>query len=102
METRIDEATRAGRLSDQLRQQHRGFREWDLVSSRRDHQTILEIIINGRDAEDAEGRPLPTLVYLSREKRPKHHHNFKAGAMNALVELKHLLTIYLVTTIITI
>lgn len=96
METRIGEATRAGRLSDKLRQQHKGFREWDFVSSRRDHQTILEILINGRDAEDAaavdvEGRPLPTLVYLAREKRPNHHHNFKAGAMNALVE-EHFLT----------
>lgn len=28
---------------------------------------------------------LPTLVYLAREKRPQHPHNFKAGAMNALV-----------------
>jgi hypothetical protein len=24
-------------------------------------------------------------VYVSREKSPKHHHNFKAGAMNVLV-----------------
>jgi hypothetical protein len=28
---------------------------------------------------------LPTLVYVAREKRPQYHHNFKAGAMNALV-----------------
>lgn len=47
------------------------------------------MVIDGRDpkAVDSEGQPLPTLVYLSREKRPQYHHNFKAGAMNALVSL---------------
>ena len=48
---------------------------------------ILQILIDGRDgkAVDVEGQPLPTLLYLSREKGPKYQHNFKAGAMNALV-----------------
>ena len=46
-----------------------------------------KILIDGRDpnAVDNEGCALPTLVYLAREKRPWHFHNFKAGAMNALV-----------------
>lgn len=44
-------------------------------------------MIDGRDpkATDVEGSVLPTLVYLAREKRPQYFHNFKAGAMNALV-----------------
>ena len=48
---------------------------------------FLQILIDGRDpnATDEDGNVLPTLVYLAREKRPQHHHNFKAGAMNALV-----------------
>lgn len=28
---------------------------------------------------------MPTLVYLAREKRPQNFHNFKAGALNTLV-----------------
>lgn len=28
---------------------------------------------------------VPHLIYISREKRPKHQHHFKAGAMNVLV-----------------
>ena len=50
---------------------------------------ISQMLIDGRDgkAVDVEGQPLPTLVYLSREKRPDYHHNYKAGAMNALVKL---------------
>jgi hypothetical protein len=31
---------------------------------------------------------LPTLVYMAREKRPQWPHNFKAGAMNALVSFQ--------------
>lgn len=47
----------------------------------------MQIVIDGKDSisTDVEGCPLPTLVYLAREKRPQHFHNFKAGAMNALV-----------------
>ena len=32
-----------------------------------------------------EGKELPKLVYVSREKRPGYNHHKKAGAMNALV-----------------
>ena len=50
-------------------------------------ELLFQIIIDGRDTNvtDKDGFVLPTLVYLAREKRPQHHHNFKAGAMNALV-----------------
>ena len=47
----------------------------------------FQIIIDGRDKkeEDIGGQRLPTLVYMAREKRPQWPHNFKAGALNALV-----------------
>lgn len=34
-----------------------------------------------------EGKELPRLVYVSREKRPGYQHHKKAGAMNALVSV---------------
>ena len=37
----------------------------------------------GREGDDGTG--VPSLVYISREKSPRHHHHFKAGAMNVLV-----------------
>ena len=48
-----------------------------------------QILIDGRDtsAVDNDGSRLPTLVYMSREKRPKWPHHFKAGALNAVVSL---------------
>ncbi|KAL3820845.1 hypothetical protein ACJIZ3_006750 [Penstemon smallii] len=89
MNERINENMNLGRIPDELRKQHKGFREWESNASRSNHQTILQILIDGRDpnAVDTEGKPLPTLVYLAREKRPGYHHNFKAGAMNALIRV---------------
>ncbi|KAK8504571.1 hypothetical protein V6N11_019250 [Hibiscus sabdariffa] len=89
MKMRIEAAAKMNRIPEHIRKQHKGFREWDLVSSKRDHQTILQILIDGRDsnAVDMEGNPLPTLVYLAREKRPQYPHHFKAGAMNALIRV---------------
>eukprot|EP00261_Vitis_vinifera_P015388 XP_003635361.2 PREDICTED: cellulose synthase-like protein E6 [Vitis vinifera] len=89
MKNRIETTTRLGRISEEIRKEDKGFLEWNSASTRHDHQSIVQIVIDGRDpkAVDSEGQPLPTLVYLSREKRPQYHHNFKAGAMNALIRV---------------
>ncbi|KAF8023285.1 hypothetical protein BT93_F0701 [Corymbia citriodora subsp. variegata] len=89
MKQRIEAMAELGHVPNDIREQHKGFLEWDTVSSRRDHQTILQILIDGTDPTvvDDGGQPLPTLVYLAREKRPQYHHNFKAGAMNALIRV---------------
>ncbi|XP_030928219.1 cellulose synthase-like protein E1 [Quercus lobata] len=89
MENRIENAAKLAEIPEELRSKHKGFSQWDSYSSQRDHDTILQILIDGRDpnAKDKDGFVLPTLVYLAREKRPQHHHNFKAGAMNALIRV---------------
>ncbi|XP_059437213.1 cellulose synthase-like protein E6 [Corylus avellana] len=94
MKKRIETTTKRGQISEEVRKEHKGFSEWNKVSSRRDHQTIIQILINGKDpkAVDIDGQPLPTLVYLAREKKPQYHHNFKAGAMNALIRVSSLIS----------
>ncbi|GAB2284785.1 Belongs to the glycosyltransferase 2 [Dionaea muscipula] len=89
MESRIQASTKLGKIPEEVHAAHKGFSGWHSYSSCRDHDTILEILVDGRDpnAKDIEGRPLPTLVYLAREKRPQYFHNFKAGALNALVRV---------------
>ncbi|KAK6133039.1 hypothetical protein DH2020_033194 [Rehmannia glutinosa] len=89
MENKIELATKLGRISKSALLEHKGFANWDSFVSQKDHDAILQILIDGRDAEakDIEDCRLPTLVYLSREKRPQHFHNFKAGAMNALLRV---------------
>ncbi|KAF3954855.1 hypothetical protein CMV_019854 [Castanea mollissima] len=89
MKKRIENTTKLGQISEEISKEHKGFNEWILVASRHDHHTILQILIDGRDFEavDIQGQPLPTLVYLAREKRAQYHHHFKAGAMNALIRV---------------
>lgn len=45
----------------------------------------LQVYLGSAGALDVEGKELPRLVYVSREKRPGYQHHKKAGAMNALV-----------------
>ncbi|GAB4845928.1 glycosyltransferase 2 [Ancistrocladus abbreviatus] len=94
MENRIETSTKLGRVPNEARAQHKGFSQWNSNSTRGDHDAIVQILIDGRipDAKDVEGRRLPTLVYLSREKRPQHFHHYKAGAMNALIRVSSNIT----------
>ncbi|GAV68834.1 EMP24_GP25L domain-containing protein/Cellulose_synt domain-containing protein [Cephalotus follicularis] len=89
MKHRIENVAKQGQIPEEVRSKHKGFSQWDSYSSRSDHDSFLQILIDGRDpnATDIDGCALPTLVYLAREKRPQHHHNFKAGAMNALIRV---------------
>ncbi|KAK1323864.1 Cellulose synthase A catalytic subunit 9 [UDP-forming] [Acorus calamus] len=58
----------------------------------RDHPGMIQVFLGHSGGYDAEGRELPRLVYVSREKRPGFHHHKKAGAMNALVRVSAVLT----------
>lgn len=46
---------------------------------------MLQVYLGSEGALDIDGKELPRLVYVSREKRPGYMHHKKAGAMNALV-----------------
>lgn len=46
---------------------------------------VLQVYLGSEGALDVEGKEIPRLVYVSREKRPGYQHHKKAGAMNALV-----------------
>ncbi|XP_020232856.1 cellulose synthase-like protein E1 [Cajanus cajan] len=90
MVKRIDDATKLGEVPKEARLKHKGFSHWSSYSSRRDHDTILQILLhkkNPNNSKDVDGCDLPTLAYLAREKRPQYFHNFKAGAMNSLLRV---------------
>ncbi|KAJ1703660.1 hypothetical protein LUZ63_003439 [Rhynchospora breviuscula] len=86
MENRITSMANSGVVSDDMRKLHRGFSEWNGTATARDHNPIVQILIDGRDRA-REDHVLPTLVYMAREKRPNQHHNFKAGAMNSMLRV---------------
>ncbi|KAL7599916.1 hypothetical protein Lser_V15G20886 [Lactuca serriola] len=90
MKNRIEKVTNIGRVPNKLRLEHQGFLEWDSFTSPRDHAAIVQILLD--HDEDTEGHCLPKLVYMAREKRPEHFHNFKAGAMNALIRVSSMIS----------
>ncbi|KAK7335583.1 hypothetical protein VNO80_27507 [Phaseolus coccineus] len=58
-------------------------------TEQRNHPSIIKVIL-----ENKEGLfdGLPYLIYVSREKRPHYHHNYKAGAMNVLTRVSGLMS----------
>ncbi|KAM0893411.1 hypothetical protein ACQ4PT_025148 [Festuca glaucescens] len=56
-------------------------------AERRNHPTIIKVLWDNTKSRRT-GQGFPHLVYVSREKGPKHYHNFKAGAMNVLAPQK--------------
>ncbi|KAK2638925.1 hypothetical protein Ddye_026720 [Dipteronia dyeriana] len=90
MKNRIELAISKGSISKEIRDEHDGFSEWNDQVTKQNHQSIVQIIIDGRGTNAAEKEgcdQLPTLVYMAREKRPGWPHNFKAGAMNSLIRV---------------
>ncbi|XVF81035.1 hypothetical protein PTKIN_Ptkin15bG0124200 [Pterospermum kingtungense] len=58
----------------------------------RDHPGMIQVYLGSAGALDVDGKELPRLVYVSREKRPGYAHHKKAGAENALVRVSAVLT----------
>ncbi|XP_020260076.1 cellulose synthase A catalytic subunit 2 [UDP-forming]-like isoform X2 [Asparagus officinalis] len=58
----------------------------------RDHPAMIQIFLGHNGVVDNEGNKLPSLVYVSREKRPGFNHHKKAGAMNSLVRVSAVLS----------
>ncbi|GAV73787.1 Cellulose_synt domain-containing protein [Cephalotus follicularis] len=58
-------------------------------TQRNNHPTIIKVIWDNKE-DLSQG--LPHLIYISREKRPKQPHHFKAGAMNVLTRVSGLMT----------
>lgn len=62
-------------------------------NSARDHPPHVQVI-NDDDEEDGGNNEeeVPMLVYVAREKRPSHPHNFKAGSLNVLLRVSALMS----------
>ncbi|WJX73827.1 hypothetical protein P8452_57563 [Trifolium repens] len=69
--------------------QFEGEFEVFLNTEKRNHPSIVKVILENKD-DLSDG--LPHLIYVSREKRPKYDHNYKAGAMNVLTRVSGLMT----------
>ncbi|KAK7362782.1 hypothetical protein VNO77_04904 [Canavalia gladiata] len=71
-------------MYEALEEEIKTFRK-DKVFSR-DHSCIIEVIQEDI-IEGVDNAKMPSLVYVSREKKPSHPHHFKAGALNVLLRV---------------
>ncbi|CAL0332166.1 unnamed protein product [Lupinus luteus] len=55
----------------------------------RNHPSIIKVILENKESVCDE---VPHLIYISREKRPNHPHQYKAGAMNVLTRVSGLMS----------
>ncbi|KAM0893417.1 hypothetical protein ACQ4PT_025150 [Festuca glaucescens] len=83
--TRIENADEGSILRDDE------FAEF-IDTERGNHPTIVKVLWYNTKSTRTGGEGFPNLVYVSREKSPKHHHNFKAGAMNVLTRVSAVMT----------
>ncbi|URD79430.1 cellulose synthase-like protein [Musa troglodytarum] len=58
-------------------------------TDRRDHPSMVEVIWENKEGSE-DG--FPHLIYVAREKTPRHSHRYKAGAMNALTRVSGVMT----------
>ncbi|KAL5712210.1 hypothetical protein ACHQM5_014402 [Ranunculus cassubicifolius] len=59
----------------------------------KDRPALIEVLNNNEpDEVNRNVAQIPLLVYVSREKRPTHHHHFKAGAINVLLRVSGMIS----------
>ncbi|XP_059064610.1 cellulose synthase-like protein E6 [Cryptomeria japonica] len=88
----INSTVERGTVTEQQCKEHNGFKEWKAETTSRDHPTIVQVLLERGKDMNVEGHDLPSLVYVSREKRQGHPHNFKAGALNVLIRVSALMS----------
>ncbi|CAN4096876.1 unnamed protein product [Withania somnifera] len=67
MTIRIETTIESGSIPNEIKAQHKGFSEWNSKVTKQDHQSIVQILIDGRNHNmtDMDGNRLPTLIRVS-------------------------------------
>ncbi|CAA6665751.1 unnamed protein product [Spirodela intermedia] len=94
MKEKVEGVVERGRVIDEdLPEADREvFGRWTSSFTRHDHPSVIQVLLESRKDLDTTGAALPNLVYVSREKNRAFHHNFKAGALNALVRVSGIMS----------
>ncbi|GKF00806.1 cellulose synthase-like protein G3, partial [Tanacetum coccineum] len=87
MKSRIETMVQSGDVSlDEIAESdfRDAFKKWNPDFTRRQHPTVIEIVLDNCVDKDVDGVVMPNLIYISREKSNNKPHNFKAGALNVM------------------
>ncbi|XP_078150226.1 cellulose synthase-like protein G2 isoform X3 [Carex rostrata] len=94
MKERVESGLEKGSVSAELASSEEDqhiFIKWKQYSCN-NHPAVVQVLLQSSIDTDFTGDVIPNLIYVSREKSQKSPHNFKAGALNALVRVSSVLT----------
>ncbi|GAB4857626.1 hypothetical protein Ancab_015532 [Ancistrocladus abbreviatus] len=95
MRLKVESVVEKGKVMDKYiegEEQRKALSKWNPNFTRKDHPTIIEILLDSDKDKDITSQSLPNLIYVSREKSNTQPHHFKAGALNTLVRVSATMT----------
>ncbi|MCL7046005.1 hypothetical protein MKW94_021894 [Papaver nudicaule] len=96
MRTKVEHVMEQGCVGDDMlvnEEERQVFNQWKVNGfTRQDHPTVIQVLMESLKDVDVSGTSLPNLIYLSRQKSKHIHHNYKAGALNALIRVSAIMT----------
>lgn len=92
LKDRINKVMEMGSVPEDKQKEHKGFQDWISGNNRRDHPSIIQILLEKGEDRDIQGNDLPGLIYVSREKRSGIPHHYKAGALNVLLRVSSIMS----------
>ncbi|KAJ7952168.1 Cellulose synthase [Quillaja saponaria] len=97
MRTKVEQVVARGKVDDNFdlvnEQERKVFNKyWTDNFAPRNHPTVIQVLLQSDKDKDIKGQEMPNLIYLSREKTTTLPHNFKAGALNALLRVSATMT----------
>ncbi|XP_034673224.1 cellulose synthase-like protein G3 [Vitis riparia] len=95
MRVRVETAVKSGIISHDYinsKQELEAFSRWTDGFTSQNHPAVIQVLLECGKDEDVMGHTMPNLVYVSRGKSINLPHNFKAGALNALLRVSATMT----------
>ncbi|KAG6577128.1 Cellulose synthase-like protein G3, partial [Cucurbita argyrosperma subsp. sororia] len=90
MKIRIENILEKGKVGEEFingEEERMILGKWTNSFTPRHHPTIIHVLLESSKNTDITGESLPNLIYVSRQKSETSRHNFKAGALNALLRV---------------
>ncbi|KDP25268.1 hypothetical protein JCGZ_20424 [Jatropha curcas] len=95
MKFKIETVVERGKVEDHYingPQEKHAFDNWTDKFTRKDHPTVIQVLLDNSKNRDITGLQMPNLIYVSRQKSKTSPHHFKAGALNVLVRVSAAMT----------
>uniref|UniRef100_A0A2N9H8J3 Glycosyltransferase 2-like domain-containing protein n=1 Tax=Fagus sylvatica TaxID=28930 RepID=A0A2N9H8J3_FAGSY len=95
MKIKVDTVLERGKVDNDYitgEEERRIFIKWINGFTRHDHPAVIQVLLDNSKDKDILGHLMPNLIYVSREKSRTSAHQFKAGALNALLRVSAVMT----------